>query len=376
MEKETMKWSITLGRILGINIKVHLTFFLILVWGALNYGGSAGPLYGLIVTLALFALVLLHELGHSLAAMRYGISVRDITLLPIGGVARLEQMPEKPVQELVVALAGPAVNIVLALVSLPLVLGLGDPLSLGLTPRAGVFGLLTFLFSANLYLAAFNLLPAFPMDGGRVFRALLGLFLDFQRSTAVAVRVGRVLAVGLGMFGFFTGQFFLAIIALFIFTASGQEGDAVAARSLLRQVRVEQAWSRNTASLSPYATVGQLASMAMTDYRPDFAVLDPHTRQLLGVVHRDDVARAMQRGQWQRPVSEIMGPVQSVPSVTLSSTLAEVQDKLAAASSRIAAVYDGPFFQGLISLYDVQRAFQFLSRSGQLGQRLGWETPG
>jgi Zn-dependent protease len=369
-----MKWSITLGRILGINIKVHLTFFLILVWGALNYGGSAGPLYGLIVTLALFTLVLLHELGHSVAAIRYGIPVRDITLLPIGGVARLERMPEKPLQELVVALAGPAVNIVLALVSLPLVLALGDSLSLGLAPQAGVLGLLTFLFSANLYLAAFNLLPAFPMDGGRVFRALLGIFLDFQRSTAVAVRVGRVLAVGLGVFGFFSGQFFLGIIALFIFTASGQEGDAVAARSLLRQVRVEQAWSRNTASLSPYATVGQVASMAMTDNRPHFAVLDPPTRDLLGVVHRDDVARAMQRGQWQRPVTEIMGPVQSVPSVTLSTTLAEVQDKLASASSRIAAVYDGPFFQGLISLYDVQRAFHFLSRSGHPGQRLGWET--
>ena len=117
-------WSFRIGRLFGIDIKVHLTFLLILVWGALNYGGSAGPLYGLIVTLALFVLVLLHELGHSLAARQFGIAVRDIVLLPIGGVARLERMPEKPLQELVVALAGPAVNVVLAILLFPVVAGL------------------------------------------------------------------------------------------------------------------------------------------------------------------------------------------------------------------------------------------------------------
>ena len=117
-----MGWSIKLGKIFGIDIKVHLTFLLILVWGAFNYSGGAGPIYGVIVTLALFSLVLLHELGHSVAAMGYGIPVKDIILLPIGGVARLERMPEKPVQELVVALAGPLVNVVLAGILLPVVL--------------------------------------------------------------------------------------------------------------------------------------------------------------------------------------------------------------------------------------------------------------
>ena len=109
-----MSGSLKIGKLFGIDIKVHFTFLLILVFGALNYGGSAGPLYGILVILALFTLVVLHELGHSLAAIWYGIPVRDITLLPIGGVARLERMPEKPIQELVVALAGPAVNVVLA----------------------------------------------------------------------------------------------------------------------------------------------------------------------------------------------------------------------------------------------------------------------
>lgn len=375
-----MRWSIKLGRILGINIQVHLTFFLILILGAFSYGGSAGPLYGLIVTLALFTLVLLHELGHSLAAMGYGIPVKDITLLPIGGVARLERMPEKPGQELIVALAGPAVNVVLALGLLPIVLGLGvaqaTPLSLSSWSQPGLLGLLAFLLSANISLAVFNLIPAFPMDGGRVFRALLGLFLDYQRATDVAVRVGRVLAVGLGLLGLVSGQLLLAFIALFIFTASGQEGQAVAMRGLLRRVRVGQALSRDNVTLSPYATVGQAASMAMGGHRPDLAVLDPYSRQLLGVVSSGDVARAMERGQWGQRLVEIMRPVQQVPAVTPNTTLAEVQDKLAAAASRVAAVYDGPSFRGLISLDDVHRVFQFLSRSGPAVGRKAWGTSG
>lgn len=373
-----MSWSIKLGRIFGINIQVHLTFFLILIWGAFSYGGSAGPLYGLIVTLALFTLVLLHELGHSLAAIGYGIPVRDITLLPIGGVARLERMPEKPLHELVVALAGPAVNIILALILLPVVLGLAVtqsvPLSLSAWSQPGLSGLLAFLFSANLTLAAFNLIPAFPMDGGRVFRAVMGLFLDYQQATRIAVTVGRVLAVGFGLFGLLSGQLLLAFIALFIFAASGQEGEAVAARGLLRNVRVGQALSGNSNSvtLSPHATVGQAASMAMSGYRPDYAVVDPYSRQLLGVVSSDDVARAMGRGQWHQRMTEIMQPIQNVPTVTLSTTLSEVQEKLTAASSRVAAVYDGHLFQGLISLEDLYRVFRFLSRSGPTAQQTAW----
>jgi Zn-dependent protease len=373
-----MGWSIKLGQIFGINIKVHLTFLLILVWGAFSYGGNAGPLYGLLVTLALFTLVLLHELGHSLAAMGYGIPVEDITLLPIGGVARLARMPEKPLHELVVALAGPLVNVVLALILLPIVLGLSVaqavPLTLNAWSQPGAFGLLAFLLSANVSLAAFNLIPAFPMDGGRVFRAVMGLFLDYQQATRIAVTVGRVLAVGFGLFGLVSGQILLAFIAFFIFMASGQEGQAVAARGLLRNVRVAQSMPRNTVTLSPYATVGQAASLAMGGHRLNFAVVDPYSHQLLGVVHSSEVARAMQRGQWHQPMTEIMQPVQNVPTVTLNTTLAEVQDRLAAASSHVAAVYDGALFQGLISLDDVYRAFRFLSRGGSTTQRTAWGT--
>lgn len=370
-----MGWSLKVGNLFGIDIKIHFTFLLILVWGALNYGGSAGPLYGVIVTLALFTLVFLHELGHSLAARAYGIPVKDITLLPIGGVARLERMPEKPVQELVVALAGPLVNVVLAGLLLPVVLALlvaqHTSFSLGLITEPGLPGLLFFLFTANVSLFIFNMIPAFPLDGGRVLRAVMGFFTSFERATQAAATVGRVLAIGLGLFALFTGQFFLALIAVFIFFVGGQEAQAVTARSVLRGVRVSQALSDNTVAITPHATVGQAASMMMTHRQPDFAVLDPASGQLMGVVTRQSVARAMEAGRWRSYVSDIMQQVGQVPVITLGATLDEAQEKLAQTSSHVAAVYDGLNFRGLLSVDDIARVFQFLSQGGS-ARRIGW----
>ncbi|MFN8453442.1 MAG: site-2 protease family protein [Anaerolineae bacterium] len=371
-----MSWSLKLGRIFGIDIKVHLTFLLILIWGAFNYGGTAGPLYGVGVTLALFTLVLLHELGHSVVALRFGIPVRDITLLPIGGLARLERMPEKPGQELMVALAGPLVNVVLAVALVPLVVVLavaqGERISLAMLTQPGLLGLLFFLFTANVSLAIFNMLPAFPLDGGRVLRAGLGFFTDYQRATQIATMVGRVLAVGLGLLGIFTGQIMLTLIALFIFFVGGQEAQAVEARGVLRGVRVAQALAKNTVALSPHATVGQVASLMLTSRQPDFAVLDPLTGQLLGVATGRSVAQAMEQGQWRKRISEIMQQAGHVPVINLNATLDEVQDKLALNSNRVAAVYEGLNFKGLISMDDIYRVFNFLSKSGLRQRRIGW----
>lgn len=372
-----MNWSVKLGRIFGIDIKMHLTFLLILFWGAFAYGGSAGPLYGLTVTLGLFSLVLLHELGHSLAALGYGIPVRDITLLPIGGVARLERMPEKPVQELVVALAGPAVNVLLAGMLLPVIIALSVaqsvPLSVSLLVRPGLLGLLAFLLSANVSLAIFNLLPAFPLDGGRVFRALLGFFTDYETATRIAARVGRFLAIALGLVAVFAGQIWLAFIALFIFFTGGQEAQAVAARSMLRKALAGQAIRPRTVALSPAATVGQAASM-MGLNRPELAVLDPASGQLLGVASRRAVMQALGRGQWYRDVSEIMQQARTIPVVAVTAPLDEVQDTLTRSSSRVAAVYDGLAFRGLITPDDIARMFRFLSQQPVNYTR--WEMAG
>jgi Zn-dependent protease/predicted transcriptional regulator len=364
-----MSWSFRIGRIFGIDIKVHLTFLLILVWGALNYGGSAGPLYGVVVTIALFVLVLLHELGHGLAARQFGIAVRDIVLLPIGGVARLERMPEKPIQELVVALAGPAVNAILAVLLFPVVAGLAIfesmPLTMRVFTQPGLLGLMVFLLGANISLLVFNMIPAFPLDGGRVFRALLAFFTSYEQATRAAVIIGRVLALGLGLLAIFSQQIFLAVIALFIFMAGGQEGQAVAARTLLRRVRARQALSDNSVALSPHATIGQVASLMLRTPQPDFAILDPVNGELIGVASSSRVVQAMEQGHWQQRITEIMQHARNIPKINLNAPLDEVQEKLAEASSHVAAVYDGLHFRGLITLNDIQRIFLFLSRNGQ-----------
>ncbi len=363
-----MSWSLKIGKIFGIPVKVHFTFLLILVWGAFNFGGSAGPLYGVVVTLALFVLVFLHELGHSLAAMYYGIAVKDITLLPIGGVARLERMPERPIRELVVAIAGPMVNVALALLLAPLLALIMAIQSASLSMNAlfspGLVGLLTFLLGANVSLVVFNMIPAFPLDGGRVFRAFLGFFTSYAKATQIAVNVGRFLAILLGILGLFGGQFFLAIIAFFIFVAGGQEGQAVAVRDILRNATAGQALSANHTAISPYATVGQVASMMLGSPFPNYAVLDPHSGELLGVATHQAVAQAMQDGDWNLNITEIMHHARNIPRVTLHAPLLEVQDKLTSASSHVVAVYDGLHFKGLVSANDIYRVFQFLSQGG------------
>lgn len=357
-----MNWSIKFGTIFGIDLKVHITFFLILLWGAFSYGGNAGPLYGVLVVLSLFTLVVLHELGHSVAAMGFGIPVKDITLLPIGGVARLERMPEKPIQELIVALAGPMVNVILAVILLPIVLALtasqGVTLSLSLLTKPGVLGLLTFLLGANVSLVVFNMIPAFPLDGGRVFRAAMGFFTNYENATNVAVTVGRLLAIALGIFAIVNGQLFLTLIAFFIFVAGSQEGQMVRARGLLRKVKVGQALRSNSVALSPHATVGQVAAMMMSNRQRNYAVLDPINGDLMGVATKNSVTQAMQRGQWHWRITEIMQHATTIPRIALTATLADVQDKLTEASSQVIAVYDGLHFRGLLTTNDIYRAFQ------------------
>lgn len=219
-----MRWSFRIARVSGIDVKIHATFFLILVfYGWLYYqsGGLASAVGGVIFVLLLFFCVLLHEFGHAFAARAYGIRTPDITLLPIGGVARLERMPRNPIQELVIAVAGPAVNIVIALLLLPFVLsGNGGWDVLGFDRAEG--GLAGKLLGLNLVLVLFNMIPAFPMDGGRVLRALLATRLKHSKATLIAGRVGQGIAL-LFAVGGFLGNPMLILIAMFVFAGAQQE---------------------------------------------------------------------------------------------------------------------------------------------------------
>jgi len=223
-----MSWSIRLGSLFGIPVYLHWTFLLLLGFVALAQGFAAGSLAaavgGLVFVTAIFGCVVLHEFGHALAARRFGIGTRDVTLLPIGGVARLERMPRDPRQELWVALAGPAVNVAIAgLLGIWLALS-GSAAAAGLSLSGGA--LTGRLLAVNLALVLFNLLPAFPMDGGRVLRALLARRTSYVEATATAARIGQGMAVVFGIVGLFWNPM-LVVIALFVWSGAGQEAAMV-----------------------------------------------------------------------------------------------------------------------------------------------------
>jgi Zn-dependent protease len=225
-----MRSSLKVASIFGIEVRIHLTFLLFLIWIWFSYyqvAGFAGAVQGVLFILALFACVLLHEFGHAFAARGFGIETPDITLLPIGGVARLSRIPEKPWQELVVAVAGPLVNVVIA-AALILVIHRSAPLEQLEYLESPRIELLAKLASVNVMLVLFNLIPAFPMDGGRVLRALLAMAMPYARATQIAAWIGQGLAVVFGIFGIF-GNPFLIFIAFFIFVGAQQE--AAMARS-------------------------------------------------------------------------------------------------------------------------------------------------
>ena len=224
-----MSWSITLFRVAGSEVRIHITFLLLLAWIGIaqyNTGGAAAAFDTVAFVIAVFACVTLHELGHALAARRYGIATPDITLLPIGGLARLQRLPEKPSEEIVIALAGPAVNVVIALL-LILILGFNiDPANMSAIddPRVDFAARLA---GVNILLVLFNLIPAFPMDGGRVLRAGLASKMSYRTATRIASYVGQGMAVLFGLFAIWTFNPVLFFIALFVFSAARQEAKMV-----------------------------------------------------------------------------------------------------------------------------------------------------
>ncbi len=229
-----MAWSIPIFTVKGTIVRIHITFLLFLIWIAGAHYAQGGPnaaLQGVAFIVLLFACVLLHEFGHVFAARHYGVRTPDITLLPIGGVARLERIPEEPSQELVVALAGPAVNIVIAAI-LYAVLG-GYPSADSMELQNPQVSLLARLVMVNIFLAIFNLIPAFPMDGGRVLRALLAYRLGYARGTQIAAAVGQVVAFGFGVLGLF-GNPLLIFIAVFVYLGAASESHAVQMRQVSR----------------------------------------------------------------------------------------------------------------------------------------------
>lgn len=293
-----MSWSWSLGEIAGIRVYMHATFLILLAWvGAAHLlagHGAGAALIGIAFILLLFGCVVLHELGHALTARRYGIRTRDITLYPIGGVARLERMPEEPYQELVVALAGPAVNVVIAAALYALL-----RISYGLVPleSLSVSGgpLLERLMVVNVFLVLFNLLPAFPMDGGRVLRALLATRMEYTRATNIAASVGQAMAFFFGFLGL-TGNPFLLFIAFFVWIGAAQEAGIVQMRYAMGGVPVTKAMVTEFRTLSPEDPLSHGVDLMLSGAQQDFPVVSDGS--LVGVLPRSKLLAALsERGQ-------------------------------------------------------------------------------
>ena len=308
-----MGWSVNIGSIAGTAVRIHFTFLLFLVWiFAASYvsGGSDAAWSGLLFMILLFACVLAHEFGHIFMARRFGIATPDVTLLPIGGVARLERIPEKLSEELLIAVAGPLVNIVIAA---GLVVFAGADVAsnnLSAVENAQV-ALVDRLATVNIFLALFNMIPAFPMDGGRVLRALLAIRLGHVRATEIAAYIGQAFAFLLGFVGLF-GNPILIFIAIFVYLAAASEAQLVAVRAMSRDVPVSAAMITQFATLSPGAYIDDAVQTLLRTSQSEFPVVDGVGRPV-GVLGRKDLILALkQLGPDARISEATVTPLSSV----------------------------------------------------------------
>jgi stage IV sporulation protein FB len=287
-----------------------------------------------VLNVLIFACVLAHEFGHALAARRYGIRTPDITLLPIGGVARLERMPERPGEEIVVALAGPAVNVAIAGVLLLLGARMDMEYLAALeSPSATMLGQLA---AINLFLVVFNLIPAFPMDGGRVLRAILALRRGPAEATRIAARVGQALAFVLGFIGLL-GNPILIFIAIFVYAAASAEAQATGMQDASRRLGVRDAMITRFETLSPAATVADAAECLLRTTQHEFPVVDG-AGTLRGVLTRNDLIRALHRTGPATPVLDVM--LREVPVVPVHGSLEAALRHLQSGGHAVVAVAD------------------------------------
>ncbi len=376
-----MSWSIKLFKVKGIEVKVHMTFVLILVWAAYRWSGSTGEgiqgaLFGIVATLLLFCSVTLHELGHSMQALKYGVRVRDITLLPIGGMAQMEEIPENPGQELSIAIAGPLVNFAIAAA----LIGIGALLqaqSLITVPElfrslgeASWEGMLAYLTMANLAMGLFNLIPAFPMDGGRVLCALLAMRLDYPKATSIAVTVGQGLALLLGLYGFMSSSFTLVLIAIFVWMGAGQEGKQVQVKSVLHGMQVGQAMTRQPQTLSAADSLARAAELTLTTSQANFPVVERESGRLVGLLTQGDLLKGLRVHGETVQVDQVMHS--RFPTATPDQPIFQAQQQMAAGRVQAMPVVAGDVREpqsnderlvGLLTAADINEAYRLLSVS-------------
>jgi len=349
-----MKWSISVGKIFGINLRIHLTFFLLLFFVFASVSSERGLKAGLMSTLficAIFACVVIHEVGHSLIARRFGKEPRSITLLPIGGMAEVEEMPKKPMQEIAIALIGPLINLVIAGL---LYLLAGSQVGISLPglylESAGAF--VSGLIGVNIMLAVFNLIPAFPMDGGRVLRGILATKLDYVRATTLAVGIGQAVSIFFIFFGLLS-NLWLTIIGIFLYLGAGSEKQQVILQSLLANVPAGEAMTTEYTSLKPDNSLADALEHFHHGNQQDFPVIGDYG--IVGVLTRDRILSGIHTRGLDAPVSEVMD--REFVTVSPRMGLDEVYKRLMADKKTAVVVVEDGRLEGIIGLDSISRYF-------------------
>ncbi|MDD2676876.1 MAG: site-2 protease family protein [Methylacidiphilaceae bacterium] len=360
-----MRWAWKIGVVRGIEIDIHFSFLLLVAWVAVGAYATRGSAFDILSSvlflIPLFAIIVLHELGHALTAQRFGIQTRNITLYPIGGVARLERMPDDPRQELLVALAGPAVNVVLAALLYVILLLTG-----GVQSWTNIHwldgNLLLNLFWINVTLAAFNLLPAFPMDGGRVLRALLAARMGADQATQIAAAVGKSMAFLFGVLGFFGHNPFLLLIALFVWMGAAQEASLVHVKSVLGSIPVSHLMMSEFHTLSPADPLRIAVHHLLAGYHLDFPVVS--SGAVVGMLTRHNLVDGLSRFGEEIPAEKVMS--RDFLTVDASESAEVAIARLQEQGQRSAVVESNRQLVGLLSLENIG---EFLLIRGALDQR-------
>ncbi len=367
-----MKWSWKLARIAGIDIYVHATFFILIAWIGLSYwqveGTLAAVVSGIGFILALFACVVLHEFGHALTARRYGIRTKSIFLLPIGGVASLERMPDDPKQEIKVALAGPSVNLVIAF-GLWLWLSMSNALvpvdDLSLTGG----GFLERLMVINIILAVFNLLPAFPMDGGRVLRAALSMRMSRNRATQAAAKIGQGLALWLGLIGLLYNPF-LIFIALFVWIGAAAEASMEQIKSTLSDMAVGRAMLTDFQVLSPGDALSKAIELTLAGSQKEFPVLE--NERMVGALTQDDLLKGLQAAGKQALVSDFMQT--NIQSADVNEHLQKVMERLQSCHCPLLFVTKADQLVGIINMDNIMELISIESVLQEDHKQTKWQA--
>lgn len=358
-----MRGSIKLFDAFGIAIKIHITFLLLPFLGYLYTAAEYGVLQGIRIVFLIFSLfffVVCHELSHSLQAKKYGVVVRDITLLPIGGIAAMESIPDNPKQELAISIAGPLFNFILAAVFfLPAKYLLGGEVlfpafHLSLESWAQT---LASLYWVNLVLGIFNLLPAFPMDGGRIFRAFLAQRIDYRKATRIAVGFGHTFAVLFAFVGIILPNYLLVIIAFFIYVAASQEELQVDIRMILKNFRVKDLLSPEYLSVTPDATLSKVLELMFHSHVEDFPVVEGD--RLVGLLTRADITRAVHQYGMGKSVKEAMR--REFPTAKASDPLTSVHKKMQESGIKAVPILKDDRLCGIITVEDISKVYTIMS---------------